>query len=127
MGLNAEKEEELGWSHLTLPPTLDLGSQVVLGIGCSLTILGSDGFLITLATSKSTVVYPRSPALPICIPSSGYEHSHPLAFFGQHGSPPANDSLELVQTWGSTTSDNIMGRCGAGKPRFSEWRKRPFI
>lgn len=81
MGLKAEKEEELGWSHLTLPPALDLGSQVMLGVDCSLTILGSGGFLITFATSKSTVVYPRSPALPICIPSSGFEHSHPLAFF----------------------------------------------
>lgn len=62
-GFSVKKEEILGWSHLTLPPTLDLSSQVVLGIGCALIVVGSGGFLITLALLKPTVVYPGPPAL----------------------------------------------------------------
>lgn len=33
----------------------------------------------------------------IYILSSGYEEPHPSVFFGFHGSPPANDTLEELR------------------------------
>lgn len=57
---SVREEEELGWSHLTLTPTLDFGSQrlfliflpLVLGVSYIVTILGSCGFLATLVMMK---------------------------------------------------------------------------
>lgn len=64
-GIYGKEEEDFEWDHFTLSLTLDLGSEVVLGICCSLTVLASGGFLITLATLKPKVAYPRPPALPL--------------------------------------------------------------